>query len=46
MRYWVTQVTPTRILALDIVFLDSDQELESYAEQLFPRIPSCAAVAP
>lgn len=47
MRYWVTPATQTRMLALDIVFLDSDHDaMESYARQLFPQIPSCEAVAP
>lgn len=44
MRYWVEQISPTRLLSLNLVFEEGEEaEQEQYAQDLFPELPNCDA---
>ncbi len=43
MRYWIEQISPTRVLTMFIVFpIDTEGALEDYAERLYPDAYSCS----
>jgi hypothetical protein len=41
-RYWFQVTEPDRLLTAQLIFTTEDRDLlDSYAEQMFPRLPSC-----
>jgi hypothetical protein len=43
MRYWVKEISPTRLFSLNLVFPQSEvDEQARYAQMLFPELPDCS----